>query len=134
MNNVRHQQHHHHHQQIQPGSHHLEDEEDDDVSAAGGGGREESIDNPHPHSQIRYDDAHSHSHALHNGGGASAINGVEGVVPHALYVPGSENAPAPAAGGGSDQLTLSFQGEVYVFDSVSPEKVGTRYSLLFNWY
>ncbi|KAI3445799.1 hypothetical protein Pfo_002464 [Paulownia fortunei] len=30
----------------------------------------------------------------------------------------------PAAGeGGADQLTLSFQGEVYVFDSVSPEKV-----------
>ncbi|KAK8936708.1 GATA transcription factor 24 [Platanthera zijinensis] len=25
--------------------------------------------------------------------------------------------------GGSNQLTLSFQGEVYVFDSVSPEKV-----------
>lgn len=24
---------------------------------------------------------------------------------------------------GSNQLTLSFQGEVYVFDSVSPEKV-----------
>ena len=25
---------------------------------------------------------------------------------------------------GGNQLTLSFQGEVYVFDSVSPEKVG----------
>ncbi|KAG0464557.1 hypothetical protein HPP92_020626 [Vanilla planifolia] len=33
--------------------------------------------------------------------------------PHAMIVPH----------GGSNQLTLSFQGEVYVFDSVSPEKV-----------
>ncbi|XP_071935682.1 GATA transcription factor 28-like [Coffea arabica] len=137
MNDVQRQHHPHHHQQQQqrqPGPdhphNHLEDEEDDDVSAGGGGG-EESIDNPHPHShdphsQIRYD-APSHSHALHNGGGVtnmdSALNGVEGVGPHGLYVPGSEIAPAPAAGAGSDQLTLSFQGEVYVFDSVSPEKV-----------
>ncbi|KAL3538718.1 hypothetical protein ACH5RR_002084 [Cinchona calisaya] len=53
------------------------------------------------------------------------MNGVEGVGPHDLYVPSSEIA-APVStggGGGSDQLTLSFQGEVYVFDSVSPEKV-----------
>ncbi|KAL3515473.1 hypothetical protein ACH5RR_022375 [Cinchona calisaya] len=137
MNNVQHQQ----HQQLrESGPHphhhlHLEDEEedDDDVSAGGGGGGgEESIDIPHhTHSQIQYD-PHSHSHALHNGGGAAnmdstAMDGVEGVGPHGLYVPGSEIAPAPAAaaggGGGSDQLTLSFQGEVYVFDSVSPEKV-----------
>lgn len=32
-------------------------------------------------------------------------------------------AIAPQVGG--NQLTLSFQGEVYVFDSVSPEKVKT---------
>ncbi|ERN14361.1 hypothetical protein AMTR_s00033p00221090 [Amborella trichopoda] len=33
------------------------------------------------------------------------------------------NAIIPMRGQGSSQLTLSFQGEVYVFDSVSPEKV-----------
>lgn len=135
MNNVQHQQ-----QQRQTGSHghhhhHLDDEEEDDVAGSGGagGGAEESVDNPHPHhhshshSQIQYD-ANPHSHALHNGGDSatamdSAVNGVEGVGQHALYVPGSEIVPAPAGGGGADQLTLSFQGEVYVFDSVSPEKV-----------
>ncbi|GMQ01476.1 hypothetical protein CsSME_00048107 [Camellia sinensis var. sinensis] len=86
----------------------IEDEEDDEV--AGG----ESIDNP----QIRFE-AHA---ALHDGGGGPVMNGVDGVHPHALYVPGSEIPPA-VGGGGADQLTLSFQGEVYVFDAVSPEKM-----------
>lgn len=31
-----------------------------------------------------------------------------------------------------DQLTLSFQGQVYVFDSVLPEKVG--FKLLRSWF
>jgi len=79
----------------------IEGEEDDDV--AGG----ESIDNPN--SIIQYDE----------------MNGVD---PHALYVPPvSVSDVTPVAtgggGGGADQLTLSFQGEVYVFDSVLPEKV-----------
>jgi hypothetical protein len=39
-----------------------------------------------------------------------------------MYVPSSEIPPATGSGG-TDQLTLSFQGEVYVFDAVSPEKV-----------
>ncbi|KAK9286763.1 hypothetical protein L1049_015290 [Liquidambar formosana] len=90
------------------------EEEDDDV--AGGG---ESIDNP----QVRYD-----SHALDDGpvggvrDGVEVMNGVEVVPPHTMYVPGSDFPPA-TGGGASDQLTLSFQGEVYVFDAVSPEKV-----------
>ncbi|KAK1439992.1 hypothetical protein QVD17_05817 [Tagetes erecta] len=71
---------------------------DDDVA----GGEDESIDNPR---QIRYQ-----HHALQNGN-----NSLEG-----LYVPDSEIQPIPVA---ADQLTLSFQGEVYVFDAVSPEKV-----------
>ncbi|XP_060167953.1 GATA transcription factor 24-like isoform X1 [Lycium barbarum] len=101
--------HHHHHHQTQ-----IDNDDDDDVTAAGGG------DNPTSH--IRYD---HHPHALHNNGGASmdaanAINGVD----NALYCPPSDIVTAAAAGGGaSDQLTLSFQGEVYVFDAVSPEKV-----------
>ncbi|GFS34535.1 similar to ZIM-like 1 [Actinidia rufa] len=89
----------------------IEDEEDDDVAVL------ESIDNP----QIRFE-----AHALHDGSIVvsdrdGAVNGSDGVHPHALYVPGSEIPPA-TGGGGPDQLTLSFQGEVYVFDAVSPEK------------
>ncbi|KAJ6799742.1 GATA transcription factor 20-like isoform X1 [Iris pallida] len=38
--------------------------------------------------------------------------------PHALVIPSHVGS-----GSGGNQLTLSFQGEVYVFDSVSPEKV-----------
>ncbi|XP_047975761.1 GATA transcription factor 24-like [Salvia hispanica] len=57
----------------------------------------------HPSSEIRYDAAHS-PHAL------AALD-------TALYAPDLTAEP-PA-----DQLTLSFQGEVYVFDSVSPDKV-----------
>ncbi|ONH90718.1 hypothetical protein PRUPE_8G071200 [Prunus persica] len=60
---------------------------------------EESIDNPH----IRFEDS-------------SAIP------PNPLYLTSSEYPPAAATNGGSDQLTLSFQGEVYVFDEVSPDK------------
>ncbi|KAI3809920.1 hypothetical protein L1987_19523 [Smallanthus sonchifolius] len=73
-------------------------EGDDD--AAGGEG--ESIDNP---SRIRYPQPHG------------LQNGMEemSAPPHGLYV--------PDAVGAADQLTLSFQGEVYVFDAVSPEKV-----------
>lgn len=105
-----------------------DDDDDDDVAA----GEEESIDNPH----IRYNNNHHQHHHLnnsnnqqmqahghgHGGGGMEEM----GVNQHALYVPESEIQPvnsAAGANGGADQLTLSFQGEVYVFDAVSPEKV-----------
>lgn len=35
----------------------------------------------------------------------------------------NRNAMVDHGGDSGDQLTLSFQGQVYVFDSVSPEKV-----------
>ncbi|KAG5548446.1 hypothetical protein RHGRI_013956 [Rhododendron griersonianum] len=95
-------------QQQQQQRNQIEGEEDDDVASG------ESIDNPN---NIRFE-----PHPLHDGGGGD-LNGVDGVHPHALYVPGSEITPVAALGGGADQLTLSFQGEVYVFDSVLPEKV-----------
>lgn len=79
------------------------EDEDDDVATA-----EESIDNP----QIRFEE----------GSGVAPMNGVQDVPPNALYVPNSDYPPV-AENGGSDQLTLSFQGEVYVFDAVSPDKV-----------
>ncbi|KAL7002975.1 hypothetical protein U1Q18_004135 [Sarracenia purpurea var. burkii] len=84
----------------------IEDEEHDDVAD------EESIDNP----QIRFE-----AHALHDDDGG-VMNGADGVHPDGPYIPASETQPA-AGGGETEQLTLSFQGEVYVFDAVSPEKV-----------
>lgn len=82
-------------------------------------GGEESIDNP----QIRIEE----THPIYDGGaGTSGADGVGeeneggvdgGVQPLSLSVIGSEIPPVV------DQLTLSFQGEVYVFDDVSPEKV-----------
>lgn len=102
----------------------IEDNEEEEDIPSGG----ESIDNPH----IRYEAA---PHALQtvgnigqpsNGMEPMNSNGIDSinVVPHQhqMYVPGSDVVPH-TGGGGVDQLTLSFQGEVYVFDAVSPEKV-----------
>ena len=89
------------------------DDEDDDVTGA-----EESIDNP----QIRFED----------GGCVAAMNGVQDVPSNVLYVPSSDYPPV-AENGGSDQLTLSFQGEVYVFDAVSPDKVWALFIDLFKF-
>ncbi|XP_071714970.1 GATA transcription factor 28-like [Rutidosis leptorrhynchoides] len=105
------------------------EDNDDDDDVAGGGGEEESIDN-HSHNQIRY---HQHHHVLPNSGGGLQTGMEEMNVvqqQHALYVPETDIQPLNGSGcavGGAaaaaDQLTLSFQGEVYVFDAVSPEKV-----------
>ncbi|KAL4588569.1 hypothetical protein LXL04_001461 [Taraxacum kok-saghyz] len=104
-------------------------QEEDDVAV----GEEESIDNP---SRIRYDHHNPHHHhqhhALQNSGSLEAGMDDMSVQPHALYVPDTEIQPvsSTAGGGGADQLTLSFQGEVYVFDAVSPEKVQSVLLLL----
>ncbi|KAF6164984.1 hypothetical protein GIB67_005353 [Kingdonia uniflora] len=69
------------------------------------------------------DDEHHHDHlggyALEDGGGGEAMDGVE-VGSTYLQV---ANIPLPSPKENPDQLSLSFQGEVYVFDAVSPEKV-----------
>ncbi|KAF5455970.1 hypothetical protein F2P56_025491 [Juglans regia] len=88
--------------------------DDDDVSGAGAGA--ESIENSH----IRYE-----AHSIDDSGGA--VGGVvDDVTADAVYVHGG-------GGGASEmviqrhedtsQLTLSFRGQVYVFDSVTPDKV-----------
>ncbi|XWS54582.1 hypothetical protein CRYUN_Cryun10bG0101400 [Craigia yunnanensis] len=87
------------------------DEEDDDVTGGGaGGGGEESVDNP----QIGYQES----------GGVVTVmnNGMEEASHANIYGQGSDLTAVPG-NAGVDQLTLSFQGEVYVFDSVSPDKV-----------
>ncbi|CAA0807373.1 GATA transcription factor 24 [Striga hermonthica] len=91
-----------------------EDDKDDVVQCSNG---DESIENPP--SQIRYNPA-INSQSPHTLPVAEAPMEASG--PHGLYA--SAHPVAPSAGeGGADQLSLSFQGEVYVFDSVTPEKV-----------
>lgn len=107
--NIQQQQQHHHH-------HHMEEDEEEDDDVAGGSG--ESIDNP----QIRYDQHHQ----LQDGAVEGVVEEMGAVAPHSIYAPGGSDIVPSASGGpggGADQLTLSFQGEVYVFDAVSPEKV-----------
>ncbi|XVE66623.1 hypothetical protein DITRI_Ditri08aG0093000 [Diplodiscus trichospermus] len=86
------------------------DEEDNDVPGGGDGGGEESVDNP----PIRYQES----------GGVVTVmnNGMEEASHANIYGQGSHLTAVPS-NAGVDQLTLSFQGEVYVFDSVSPDKV-----------
>ncbi|OMO85252.1 Zinc finger, GATA-type [Corchorus capsularis] len=86
------------------------EEEDDDVPGGGGGGGEESVDNP----QVGYQES----------GAVVTVmdNGMEEASHANIYGQGSDITAGPG-NGGADQLTLSFQGEVYVFDSVSPDKV-----------
>lgn len=74
----------------------------------------------------------AYGHDRENDGGGDGMEGdldgavdgeaMEGDVAHDHGGLGDQHAVivAPAA---SNQLTLSFHGEVYVFDSVSPEKV-----------
>ncbi|KAK8605916.1 hypothetical protein V6N13_102682 [Hibiscus sabdariffa] len=87
----------------------LEEEEQNDDVPGGGGGGEESVENP----QIGYQE----------GGALTVIdNDMEEASHVHIYGKGSD-LPAGPGNAGADQLTLSFQGEVYLFDSVSPDKV-----------
>ncbi|KAJ0263362.1 GATA transcription factor 25 [Hirschfeldia incana] len=47
-----------------------------------------------------------------------------------LIAEGSELLGSSPLGGGGNQLTISFRGQVYVFDAVGPEKVNAALSLL----
>ncbi|KAF8021699.1 hypothetical protein BT93_G1985 [Corymbia citriodora subsp. variegata] len=61
----------------------------------------------------------------HDGGGGGGGEGVEGDVPSDAGNDSDNRGSLLDRGGGDDgdQLTLSFQGQVYVFDCVSPQKV-----------
>ncbi|KAM3749726.1 hypothetical protein ACB098_05G208900 [Castanea mollissima] len=71
------------------------------------------------------DDNHHHDNGNVNGSGGGGNEGYEGDVPSdAGNLSDNRSTMVDQAGGDcGDQLTLSFQGQVYVFDSVSPEKV-----------
>ncbi|GMJ12897.1 hypothetical protein HRI_004958800 [Hibiscus trionum] len=90
----------------------LEEEQDDDVpGGGGGGGGDESVDNP----QIGYQES----------GGVLTVmnNGMEEASHANIYGGKGSDLPGGSGNASADQLALSFQGEVYVFDSVSPDKV-----------
>lgn len=85
---------------------------------------------------LQYVQEHDHHglHHLSNGSGVAdgscgdgAVGGAEVVEGDVPSDPGNlsdnHNAMVDHGGDSGDQLTLSFQGQVYVFDSVSPEKV-----------
>ncbi|KAF7830031.1 GATA transcription factor 25 [Senna tora] len=80
----------------------------------GSGARAESIENHHIHYETP---------ALEDGGGG--VGGVmEDITSDTLYVSGSGDAEMSVQRtDDSSQLTLSFRGQVYVFDDVTPDKV-----------
>lgn len=99
------------------------DGDDPKAALCGGGGGGESIEN----AQIV---------AFEDGGGIGSLDGIEVSVPHdSVY--GSANGGVcpegvvmpPHGGDVSNQLTLSFRGQVYVFDAVTAEKVRTLFVL-----
>ncbi|XP_052735915.1 GATA transcription factor 28 isoform X1 [Vigna angularis] len=103
----------------------------------GGDSRIHISDGQHP-IHVPYVQEHEH-HGLHhmsngngidedqNDGGDTNCGGsesVEGDIPSSHgNLPDNHAVIMDQGGDAGDQLTLSFQGQVYVFDSVSPEKV-----------
>lgn len=90
-----HYEHHHHHHHIMNGNGMVDDDDDH-----------------HPH--------HHHDVDVDDNTGVGEVEGVEaGDFPldHPGAIPGNQGSD------NGDQLTLSFQGQVYVYDSVPPEKV-----------
>ncbi|CAK9186577.1 unnamed protein product [Ilex paraguariensis] len=83
---------------------------EDDATTGGGG---ESIDNSH----VGYE-AHSFED-----GGVGDLDGVEVAVPHEAVYAADGGDSDVQRGDVSNQLTLSFRGQVYVFDAVTMEKV-----------
>ncbi|KAL6545823.1 hypothetical protein OROGR_009697 [Orobanche gracilis] len=115
----------HNHHRHRQGTTHIDDEEgDDDVVECSNG--DESIENMP--SEIRYGPPNNSRSPLEL---AVIEASAEETDSHALYASDVDPPVAPAGGdGGANQLSLSFQGDVYVFDSVTPEKVQSVLLLL----
>lgn len=89
----------------------------------------------HGHMHIRYVHAHAHAqgHVVHRddnnclGEEGEDEGGDEGMEEPEIHSdgghPGDPHSSLTARVQGTNQLTLSYQGEVYVFDTVPPEKV-----------
>lgn len=116
------------------GMHHLADEHHvlpsvilpaqiDDPSAVGRSGELIAAADAQTLQQYHEADHSSGSHGMEEDGvGAVENEGMETEEPaDPSHLGDAQGLIAPQVGG--NQLTLSFQGEVFVFDSVSPEKV-----------
>lgn len=95
----------------------------------GGGGESQLIATADTQALQQYEEAEHHGGGVGDGHGMEedqdvAVDG-EGMEADGQADPGNLGDPqvVVATQVGGNQLTLSFQGEVYVFDSVSPEKV-----------
>ncbi|OWM67689.1 GATA transcription factor 25 [Punica granatum] len=92
------------------------DDDDGDGSSSAPAGTADSLGHPHMAYEV---------HGLDDGAAAAAGMGgvIESIPPDAVYATGSGSEMAIPDGEDSSQLTLSFRGQVYVFDAVTPKKV-----------
>lgn len=88
----------------------------------------------HGHMDFQYGHSHAHGHALRGdenplGDEVEEELGDEGLEGADIHSdgghPGDPQSSLAARAQGTNQLTLSYQGEMYVFDTVPPEKVFT---------
>lgn len=96
--------------------------------AAGGGGGGELIAAADARALLQFHEADhssgSGSHEMEDGRYAAGDNEeIEMEGPSEPSNLGDPNRTVVPGAGAGNQLTLSFQGDVYVFDNVSPEKV-----------
>lgn len=86
----------------------------------------------HGHMDFQYGHSHAHGHALRGdenplGDEVEEELGDEGLEGADIHSdgghPGDPQSSLAARAQGTNQLTLSYQGEMYVFDTVPPEKV-----------
>ncbi|THG17720.1 hypothetical protein TEA_030136 [Camellia sinensis var. sinensis] len=89
---------------------HFTTADQDPSPCAGGGGGESAADNPH----VSYE-----THSLNDGVG---IDDVHIVPSDVVYADGASDLPLQRTDC-SNQLTLSFRGQVFVFDDVTTDKV-----------
>lgn len=89
---------------------HFTTADEDPSPCAGGGGGESAADNPH----VSYE-----THSLDDGVG---IDDVHIVPSDVVYADGASDLPLQRTDC-SNQLTLSFRGQVFVFDDVTTDKV-----------
>lgn len=88
------------------------DEDDGDGSSSAPVGTGGSVEHPH----MGYE-----PHGLDDQAGMGGV--IESIPPEAVYATGPGSEVSIPEGEDSSQLTLSFRGQVYVFDAVTPKKV-----------
>lgn len=86
-------------------------ESDDGADAA-------TVDGHHHHHHIQFE-----THTLEDGSGGFVVEDVSSDAVHGHGGDGASELALQQHCDDSSQLTLSFRGQVYVFDSVTPEKV-----------